>query len=171
MALKRSWLGRNFIVETVCAIGFSPHHYVGFLFFALHPPLRNRRLRRPTASYTTHLTPLILHHSADTTHLTPLLLLHSSYTTHHTPLIIHQSSYSTHLIPLTLHICKQCATQGRSVVAAAAVYRLGAAGMPDLPDHAVHPCLDETQDWPRCNHHVLQVIVLATQDCCCPSLV
>ena len=103
----------------------SPHHYVGFLFFALHPPLRARRLhrlrrlrrlrlRRPPLitllilhhpSYTTHLTPLILHHSSYTTHLTPLILHHSthttyiSYTTHHTPPILHHSSYTTHLTP------------------------------------------------------------------------
>ena len=67
---------------------------MGFLCFALHPLLRNRRLR-----LRRRLTPLILHHSSYSTHLTPLILHHSSYSTHLTPLILHHSSYTTHLAP------------------------------------------------------------------------
>ena len=55
----------------------------------------------PTALiHTTHLTPLISHHSSHTTPLTPLLSHHSSHTTHLTPLIPHHSLHTTHLRPL-----------------------------------------------------------------------
>ena len=64
-------------------------------------------------SYTTHHTPLIIHHSSYTTHQcaahytplinTPLIIHHSSYTTYHTPLIIHHSSYTTYHTPLIIH--------------------------------------------------------------------
>ena len=63
---------------------FSPHHCVGFLFFAQHPPLC------PVPSSVPLTPPLIFHHSSSTTH--------SSHTTHltplicHTPLITHHSS-------------------------------------------------------------------------------
>ena len=87
---------------------FSPHHCVGFLFFALHPPLRDRPPPRLTtqlitsnSSCTTHS-----HHSFHTTHH-----IHSSYTTHHIyssyttdltppshPFILHHSSHTTHHI-------------------------------------------------------------------------
>ena len=52
--------------------------------------------------YTTHHTPLIIHHSSYTTRHTPHIRHHSSYTTHHTPLINHHSSYTTHHTPLII---------------------------------------------------------------------
>ena len=64
---------------------------------------------RSTHHTTTHLTPVISHHSSHSTHLTPLISHHSShstqtYATHLTPLIsqhsnIHYLSYTSHLIP------------------------------------------------------------------------
>ena len=61
---------------------FSPHHCVGFLFFALHPPLLPpARLRLVLASHTTHTQPLITQH----THLTHLIP--TAHSTHHTALI------------------------------------------------------------------------------------
>ena len=71
---------------------FSPHHCVGFLFFALHPPLLPpARLRpppprlslshHPHTHTTTHHTALITQH----THLTHLIP--TAHSTHHTALI------------------------------------------------------------------------------------
>ena len=54
-----------------------------------------------TLPLTTHLTPLITHHS---THHTPLITHHSSHITHHTPLISHHSSH-THTPLITHHSC------------------------------------------------------------------
>ena len=69
----------NIVVSTDAekeyGLTFSPHRYVGFLFFALRPPLRVR-LRRPPArrsSYTTYFTPPSSHYSSYTTDLTPPL--------------------------------------------------------------------------------------------------
>ena len=88
---------------------FSPHHCVGFLFFALHPPLLLLRLPRPRLK-TIHHTPFITHHPSHTTHHsshsihhTLLITLHSSHTTHHAPLITYHSSHTTHHTPLITH--------------------------------------------------------------------
>ena len=81
----------------------------GSSFFAVRPPLGSsrrcrRRLRRRARTHLTHLT----HHpsytaSFYTTHLTPLILHHLSYTTYLTPPILHRLSYTTHLTPLNSH--------------------------------------------------------------------
>ena len=70
-----------------------------------HTPLIIHHSSNHHSSYTTHHTPvikppLIIHHSSCTTHHAPLIIHHSSYTTHHTPLIIHHSSCTTHHAPL-----------------------------------------------------------------------
>ena len=80
------------------------------------------------SSYTTHHTPLIIHHSSYTTHHTPLIIHHSSNTTHHTPLIIHHSSYTTHHTPLIIQLAPVSRVQLALVsIALAPVYVAGAA--------------------------------------------
>ena len=73
---------------------------MGFLFFALRPPLRAAAAASASAaSAASHLTPLILHHLPYTTYLTPPILHHHYHTTHLTPpsytLILHHLSYTT----------------------------------------------------------------------------
>ena len=67
-------------------------------------PLLSHHSSRPLISHysfgTTHLTLRISHHSSHTTRLTPLIPHHSSQTTHLTPLISHHSSHTTHISPL-----------------------------------------------------------------------
>ena len=101
-------------------MGFlSPHHCVGFLFFAWIPPggSRLRRLRRFPSLTTPHsplfTTPLyhislIIHHSTFTTQHSPLYASHLSHLTHHSPLftttlITSHSSFTT-LHYTTYHI-------------------------------------------------------------------
>ena len=95
--------------QPTSSLCFSPHHCVGFLFFALHPPLLLLRLPRPRLK-TIHHTPFITHHPSHTTHHsshsihhTLLITLHSSHTTHHAPLITYHSSHTTHHTPLITH--------------------------------------------------------------------
>ena len=87
------------VTEASCSC-CSPQNCGGFLFFALRPPLRPPS---SVPSYTTHHTPLILHHSSRTSHLQPLILHHSSHATHLTTIITHQSSYTTRPTPLITH--------------------------------------------------------------------
>ena len=97
----------------------SPHHCMGFLFFALCPPLRPPPTPPPhhnhssykthhinssyttlvtsRSSYTTPRTQLISHNSSHPTHH-----IHLSYTTHLTQLVTSISSYTTHHILLIL---------------------------------------------------------------------
>ena len=89
----------------------SIYIYIGSLVYETSVLRTFKNCSYTTHQYTTHHTPLIIHHSSYTTHQyaahytplinTPLIIHHSSYTTHHTPLIntpliIHHSSYTTH---------------------------------------------------------------------------
>ena len=77
---------------------FSPHHCVGFLFFALHPPLLPpARLRPPPPRLSLSHHPHTHNHSSHSTHHTA----HSSHSSHtHSTL---NSSHSTHLTPHSSH--------------------------------------------------------------------
>ena len=88
----------SLVYETSVLRTFKNCSYTFHQYTTHHTPLIIHH-----SSYTTHHTPLIIHHSSYTTHHTPLIIHHSSYTTHHTPLIIHHSSYATHHTPLTIH--------------------------------------------------------------------
>ena len=98
----------SLVYETSVLRTFKNCSYTTHQYTTHHTPLIIHH-----SSYTTHHTPLIIHHSSYTTHHTPLIILHSSYTTLHTqvintplintPLIIHHSSYTTHHTPLIIH--------------------------------------------------------------------
>ena len=94
-----------------------PHITVGFLFSSVasrwvpprHPPpprCSTQRLLKELlrglsplgTTHTTHLPPLIPHHSSHTTHLPPLIP---------TPLVSHHISHTTHLTPLISHRLSQ----------------------------------------------------------------
>ena len=86
LLFKGSLVYETSVLRTFKNCSYTTHQYTTH-----HTPLIIHH-----SSYTTHQTPLIRHHSSDTAHHTPLIIHHSSYTTHHTPLITHHSSYTTH---------------------------------------------------------------------------
>ena len=95
-------------IRFLLLLGWRPSLVKGNLVYETSVLRTFKNCSYTTHQYTTHHTPLIIHHSSYTTYHTPLIIHHSSYTTHHTPFIIHHSSYATyqytnHHTPLITH--------------------------------------------------------------------